>query len=373
MLGFNGNGSSRRKVVGGVACALLLVGALSACGGEQVESAADSAATSAVTEASAGSVNSETASATSADNNTSAAEPAPAESASASDATSSATDAKQASQKAEAEPAPAVDEALAKRWQEDLTRIADASGMRVCVRAIDLNTGTSVEVRGDEQMVSASMIKLLIAESFLRQVAAGTYSLDGTYVLAGTDIVGGTGSLQGYGAGAEVTYRDLVFKMISESDNVATNVLIDALGMEAINKEAASLGLKASQVNRRMMDMDAAAAGTENYTSANDVALLLRQVYDKTFVNAEMSEFMLQALEAQEDTECISQGLPAGVVFAHKTGTLGTVRHDGGIVDVGGKRPFVLVTLCGGDGFSESAALDTMRQLGEAAYAAVSE
>lgn len=270
-----------------------------------------------------------------------------------------------------AEPAPKIDEALAKRWTEDFKRIADASGMQVCVRAIDLSTNTSVDIRGDEKMASASMIKLLIAETFLHKAADGAFALDGTYTLKDSDIVGGTGSLQGSGAGAEVSYKDLVFKMISESDNVATNVLIDACGMDAINKEAKALGLKASEVNRRMMDTDASAAGIENYTSANDLAALLELVYKQKFVNAEMSALMLQALEAQVDNECISQGLPAGVVFAHKTGSLGIVRHDGGIVE--GQRPFILVTLCGGEGFSESGAMSTMAQLGEAAYAAVAQ
>lgn len=342
-------------------CALLCVAALSGCGGDaqqqSPEPPVDAAETSAVEEPGSDSTSSAQvltdAAADDAAADVSAAnapepqpEPAP---------------------KADPKAGPKVDEALAKRWTEDFNRIADASGMTVCIRAIDLNTNTSVDIRGDERMASASMIKLLIAETFLHQVVDGTFTLDDAYTLKDTDIVGGTGSLQGYGAGAQVSYRDLVFKMISESDNVATNVLIDACGMDAFNKEAKALGLKASEVNRRMMDLDASAAGVENYTSANDVAALLELVYKEEFVNAEMSKLMMQALEAQEDGECISRGLPQGVVFAHKTGTLATVRHDGGIIE--GQRPFILVTLCGGEGFSEPAALDTMAQLGGAAYA----
>ena len=338
-------------------CALLCVSVLSGCGGDAQQQApeppADVAETSAAEESSSDSPSSSHVSTDDA-----------ASGAAADDIV--ATDAADPL-KPQPEPAPKVDEVLAKRWTEDFNRIADASGMTVCIRAIDLDTNTSVDIRGDEKMASASMIKLLIAEAFLHQVADGTYTLDDTYTLKDTDIVGGTGSLQGSGAGAQVSYRDLVCKMISESDNVATNVLIDACGMDAFNKEAKALGLKATEVNRRMMDLDASAAGVENYTSANDVAALLELVYKKEFVNAEMSKLMMQALEAQEDSECISRGLPEGVVFAHKTGSLATVRHDGGIVE--GQRPFILVTLCGGEGFSEPAAQDTMAQLGGAAYA----
>ena len=341
-------------------CALLCVAALSGCGGDaqqqSPEPPVDAAETSAVEESGSDSASSAhvLTDATADDAAAGAPKPQP-------------EPTPKAEPKAEPEAEPKVDEALAKRWTEDFNRIADASGMTVCVRAIDLNTNTSVDIRGDEKMASASMIKLLIAETFLHQVVDGTFTLDDAYTLKDTDIVGGTGSLQGYGAGAQVSYRDLVFKMISESDNVATNVLIDACGMDAFNKEAKALGLKASEVNRRMMDLDASAAGVENYTSANDVAALLELVYKEEFVNAEMSKLMMQALEAQEDGECISRGLPQGVVFAHKTGTLATVRHDGGIIE--GQRPFILVTLCGGEGFSEPAALDTMAQLGGAAYA----
>ena len=79
-----------------------------------------------------------------------------------------------------------------------------------------------------------------------------------------------------------------------------------------------------------------------------------------------MSALMQEALEAQVDNDCISKGLPEGTVFAHKTGSLGTVRHDGGIVE--GDKPYVIVALCGGDGFSEQGAMETMRQIGEASY-----
>ncbi len=238
--------------------------------------------------------------------------------------------------------------------------------MDVCVSAIDLTTGATASYRGDERMLSASMIKLLIAETILGQVADGTHALDEVYVLKGSDIVGGTGSLGGRGAGAQTTVREMLKLMISESDNVATNALIDLCGMDAANAEAKRLGLKQTELGRHMMDTEAAERGEDNYTCADDLAKLLQMVWDKTFVNEEMSAVMLESLEAQIDNECISPGLPAGTTFAHKTGSLATVRHDGGIV--GGDTPFVLVCLCGGEGFGAGAAQATMAQIGEVAY-----
>lgn len=255
---------------------------------------------------------------------------------------------------------------LAHAWESDFERLANDSGMEVCVSAIDLTSGTTAGHSPNQRMLSASMIKVLVAETFLGQVAKGSQSLDDTYTLKQTDIVGGAGSLGARGAGATVTKQELLEHMISESDNVAANVLIDLCGMDAINAEAKRLGLKETKLGRHMMDSEAAAQGHDNYTCASDLATLFQMVWDKTFVNEEMSAVMLKCLEAQTDNECISAGLPSGTVFAHKTGSLDTVRHDGGIVE--GDRPFVLVTLCGGTGFSEQGALATMAQIGEVAY-----
>lgn len=260
----------------------------------------------------------------------------------------------------------AGNEALRKAWESDFARAAEDAGMSVSVSAYDPASGTAAAYRADKKMLSASMIKLLVAEAFLKQVAEGAHDFDDVYVLQESDIVGGAGSLGGRGAGAEVTKRELVEKMISESDNVAANALIDLCGMEEVNAEAKRLGLKRTQLERHMMDEDAMASGKENYTCADDIALLLEMVYDQTFVNEELSAFMLKCLEAQTDNEGILDGLPAEVTFAHKTGALATVLHDGGIVE--GEHPFVIVVLCGGEGFNGQGALDAMAQIGEAAY-----
>lgn len=249
----------------------------------------------------------------------------------------------------------------------DIQAIAQASGMETGIAVIDLTSGGVAGYQADEPMVSASMIKLAIAYAFLERVQAGDYSLDALYALQPSDIVGGTGTLAGLGAGATVSYGELLSKMINVSDNTAANVLIDAAGgMDAVNAAMQSLGLSATRLNRYMMDSDAMAAGIENYTSADDMAKLLQMAYEGTFVDAELSALVMQALEEQSDYGGVLAGLPAGVSFAHKTGTLSTARHDGGIVE--GEHPYVLVVLCGGAGFYEQGALDTMAQVASTTY-----
>lgn len=268
---------------------------------------------------------------------------------------------------AEPEPErPALDPAIVAKVNDDVAGIAESAGMKVGVAVIDLATGSSMGYQADEQMVSASMIKLAVAAAFLGQAKGGAFALDDTYVLQSSDFVGGTGTLSGLGAGAEVTYREIVRRMICASDNTGTNILVRAIGMDAVNDEAKKLGLTATQLNRLMMDEAASAAGIENYTSAADCAKLLQMVHDGTFVDEESSKLMLEALEQQEDWGGVRNGLPNGVTFAHKTGTLGNVRHDGGIVE--GEHPYVLVVLCGGEGFYESGAHDVMARLASATY-----
>ena len=255
-----------------------------------------------------------------------------------------------------------------KQVRADVAPIVNASGMDVGVCVIDLKSGARMDINGKDSVVAASMIKLAIAATFLEQVEKGTFSLDDTYVLKDTDIVGGTGSLGGSGAGAQVTYDVILEKMISESDNTAANILIDAVGMDAVNKTAKSLGLTGTQLNRLMMDEEAISAGIENYVSANDVAALLELAYKGELVSPTASKSLMTALSAQQDDHGILAGLPSDVTFAHKTGSLGNAQHDGGIVSVDGGTDFVIVVLCGGNGFSQQGAFDTMEEIGKVVY-----
>jgi beta-lactamase class A len=169
-------------------------------------------------------------------------------------------------------------------------------------------------------------------------------------------------------ASTKLDYRELLRQMIISSDNTAANVIIRRVGMDAVNAEAKALDLKATRLQRIMMDLDAAKEGRDNYTSADDLAKLLQMVYDGTFVDRQSSKLMLEILERQEDNDCISKGLPSGTKFAHKTGSGTTVLHDGGIVE--GDHPFVLVCLCGDDDrFSDEVAQEAMANVGKVAYA----
>ena len=221
-----------------------------------------------------------------------------------------------------------------------------------------------VDVNGDKPFVSASIIKLAILGTLLDRAQSGALSLDDSATVGPSDIVGGTGVIQSSGAGGSYTYRQLAAYMIQDSDNIATNLIIDAVGMPAVNEYASEIGLTQTVLNRRMMDF---AAGDENYTSANDVARMLQLIYQGKLVNSGMSEFALDLLKGQHDDAGLLEGLPAGSVFAHKTGTLDGVFNDGGIVL--DQSPYVMVVLSGDAEKSQAQAC--MVDIAQAADAAI--
>ena len=191
------------------------------------------------------------------------------------------------------------------------------------------------------QMRSASMIKVFILAAAMERVKAGSLSLDQTFTLHASDKVGGSGVLTGYANGTQLTLNKILRLMITESDNTATNMMIDLLGMDAINGYIAQNGYHDTIVRRKMMDRAAIAVGQENVTSVTDLGNFFAKLYNHALVSPELDDVMLGYLTAQTDTECFPAELP-GFRIAHKTGELDGLYDDGGII-YHGDRPLIVV------------------------------
>lgn len=233
------------------------------------------------------------------------------------------------------------------------------------VTYIDLQNGDYFRINGNERIASASMIKLLILAELFQQADDGKVDLGESMQVSSSDIVGGTGVIQGRGSGA-YSIKELAHLMIAESDNTATNVLIDLLGMDAINKQAVKLGLEQTVLARKMMDMDARSQGRENYTCANDLAVILELIGKNELVGSKYSKLAKEFLLDQSDNEGLAQGV-SGARFGHKTGTLDNQRHDGGIAYVDGKGTYVLVVMTQGmaQGTADSMMSRIAKEVGE--------
>jgi beta-lactamase class A len=206
-----------------------------------------------------------------------------------------------------------------------------ATGL-VALAARHVETGRTW--RHNERVVlpSASLIKLSILAAFWEAAEAGRLDPEArTNVPAGTSVEG-TGVLKALAPGLQPTWNDLATLMITVSDNVATNLIIDRLGMETIQAWIDKAGLADTRLERRMMDRAAMEAGRGNWTSAADMETLLSAVAAGTCVSGEASHRMRRALETQQIQDRLPRRLGEGVRVASKTGNFADVIHDAGIV-----------------------------------------
>lgn len=233
--------------------------------------------------------------------------------------------------------------------QQDIEALVEPYGDSVSVYAVALDPQTfasldgEVAVAPDTRRVAASIIKLPVLACALETVAAGELSLDEQITVTQQDIVGGSGNIQSRGAGVSYSIDELLHAMIAQSDNVAANLVIGRLGMDMVNETCAALGLTQTVLARLMMDAEAQAQGRENYTSARDAAAVLQQLAAGTIATPELCERARGYLLAQEDARGIVEGVPGGVLVAHKTGSLANAQHDAAIVYA--ERPYVLAIL----------------------------
>lgn len=225
----------------------------------------------------------------------------------------------------------------------------------------------------DEPVTAASTIKVPILAAALGEVASTRLGLDDRITVP-LERAGGSGVLQATPGIRELTLADLLTLMIVVSDNTATNVVIDLIGMARINAYCRAAGLAATVVRRVMMDADARARGVENTTSALDQANLLAGLAWGELLTAELRAFAIRTLRRQQFNDGLPALLPDDVVLAHKTGELPGVRHDVGIVDgTDGRRAVVAVLVTDLTGpCAAHAATGLIGAVGEAAWKAVS-
>ncbi|WP_432663420.1 serine hydrolase [Wukongibacter baidiensis] len=186
------------------------------------------------------------------------------------------------------------------------------------------------EYNESKKVPSASIIKVIIMMEAVNQVIKGNYRLEDIIEIKGEDKVE-------YSIITELkidrfTFRDLITLMIIISDNTATNVLIDLLGIENINKFAKELGLKNTILQRKMMDFEAAEMGRQNYTSPLDMSKVLELIYRKEILNEEMCNLIIDILKRQNHKEMLPKYLPEEITIGHKTGELKNLNHDIGII-----------------------------------------
>lgn len=232
-------------------------------------------------------------------------------------------------------------------WKKEIKKIISQVEGSVCINFYDLNKNNVFSINGDKKVLSASMIKLLILAELMKKISENKFSLSDTIMIADSMKTGGDGVLKELNTGHHFTLKELATLMIVVSDNQATNILIDFLGMENINQLGKELRLKKTFLGRKMMDIEARKKGYDNYTCADDISLLLKLIYQEKLINKEASQLMLDILLRQQQGERLQRYLPSDIKIAHKCGDLDNLENDGGIIWLG-DRAYILVVLTNG-------------------------
>jgi len=200
---------------------------------------------------------------------------------------------------------------------------------------LDLDTGEYLDIKGERVFPAASTIKLPILIAFYEDVDAGKISLNETLVMKSDLVASGSGTMQDEPDGTRFSIRETVNKMITISDNTATNMIIERLGgIAKVNERFRTWGLTDTRIRNWLGDFQ----GT-NTTSSIDMVKLLSMLSRDKLVSESSREQVLELLRHTTTRTLLPSGLGAGAVIADKTGDIGFVVGDAGIIDMpNGKR-----------------------------------
>lgn len=192
----------------------------------------------------------------------------------------------------------------------------------------DLEKKSYVNLLATQTFSSASTIKIPILVAFFQDVDAHKIKLDELLTMRKDHVVDGSGSMQYEPVGKKFTARETATKMITISDNTATNMLIERLGgAKALNQRFADWGLNATKINKPLPDK-----GGTNTTSPENLSNLLLKIDRGELVSLASRDQILDIMKQTERNNLLPQGLDQGAKIAHKTGTLRSVLGDTGII-----------------------------------------
>jgi len=145
--------------------------------------------------------------------------------------------------------------------------------------------------------------------------------------------------------GKMMRVSELALHMIATSSNLATNLLLDLVGLDTVQRSLDELGVDGIDIRRGVEDERAFELGINNRVTADGLVQLLRLIAEERAFSPALSQEMLEILHAQEFRKGIPARLPRAVRVAHKTGEISTIAHDAGVVYSPGRRPYVIAVL----------------------------
>jgi beta-lactamase class A len=218
------------------------------------------------------------------------------------------------------------------KFIDKLHSIADGADAVVGIAVKDLRTGEQFLINEKEVFPTASSIKIFIAAEVYRQAAEGKFSLTDVRTIPASVRAAGSGVLSMLDRErVSMSIRDYCVLMMNVSDNTATNLLIDLVGMHNVSAFAAKNGCSSTKLQRVMMDAKAAKEGRENISSPADLVTILGKLYAGEIVSKQASDDILSIMRLEKDG-WLKSGLPSGTGIANKAGDIDGIKCDAGVV-----------------------------------------
>jgi beta-lactamase class A len=256
---------------------------------------------------------------------------------------------------------------LASRFQKQLAKIAEEVPAVLGIQVVDLTSGERFGINETMVFPQGSAIKVPVLVELFRQASADGLRLTDRITIARESMVGGTGHLRHFRDGASaLALHDLAVLMIIVSDNVATNLLIERVGMDNVTRTMGALGLPQTRLRRLMIRPEESARGNENVSTPAEAARLMERIHRCDLPMSATHCAELQAvLEIPHDGP-IQESVPAGIRVGQKTGTITGVSTNWGYVDLPG-RPYIVAVM---GNYGESAEIAaSIRRVADAACA----
>lgn len=256
-------------------------------------------------------------------------------------------------------------------WNHYLRRLADSLHAEIGVACRDLETGKEFFFNERRMMHAASTMKVPVMIEVFRQAEKGKFRLDDSLLVKnefksivdgspyGLDIGDDSDESMYRAIGKRMPIRLLVEQMITVSNNLATNILIELVDAKNVMATLHELGIRNMQVRRGVEDDKAYERGLNNQTDAFDMMLALQAVAEKRVpqCGATACDSMLAILQRQRFRDGIPAGLPEGTLVGNKTGSITAIAHDCAIVfpqfefdkkSTIARKPYILVVLTRG-------------------------
>ena len=201
--------------------------------------------------------------------------------------------------------------------------------------------GQYVDINGDNLYSAASIIKLPVLVRLFKSIEANQMTIYDEMLLTDYYQSSGSGNLQYAQTGRKYSLDSLAKTMIQDSDNTSTNMIMAKLGgMDDINIGLRDWGISRTYVRTWLPDLK----GT-NKTTAKDMAKILYNLDNPGFLNVNSREFIIDYMSHVKNNRLIAAGLGDGAMFIHKTGDIGTMLGDAGIVYAPNGKKYIVVIL----------------------------